>query len=67
MATRVGAAVAREGLREYYDPMTGEGMGAREFAWSALIMELVDPDPLAASSHLAPSALDDVIERTEAR
>lgn len=37
------AAVAREGLREYYDPWTGKGMGARDFAWSALIAELADP------------------------
>jgi hypothetical protein len=39
------AAVAREGLHEYYDPRTGRGMGARDFAWSALIAELADPDP----------------------
>ncbi|HWB69851.1 MAG TPA: hypothetical protein VG518_07725 [Solirubrobacterales bacterium] len=38
-------AVAREGLREYYDPRTGAGMGARDFAWSALITELANPDP----------------------
>lgn len=39
------ATVAREGLREYYDPYSGRGMGARDFAWSALIAELADPDP----------------------
>ena len=39
------ATVAREGLREYYDPWTGKGMGARDFAWSALIAELADPRP----------------------
>lgn len=31
--------VAREGLREYYNPYTGTGMGARDFAWSALVSE----------------------------
>jgi mannosylglycerate hydrolase MGH1-like protein len=36
-------AVAREGLREYYDPRTGKGLGAKDFAWSALIAELADP------------------------
>jgi len=36
------AAVAREGLREYYDPRDGTGLGARDFAWSALIAELLD-------------------------
>ena len=39
------ATVAREGLREYYDPWTGKGMGAKNFAWSALIAELADPRP----------------------
>jgi hypothetical protein len=38
------AAVAREGLREYYDPRSGKGLGAKDFAWSALIAELADPN-----------------------
>jgi hypothetical protein len=46
------AAVEREGLREYYDPRTGKGLGAKDFAWSALIGELADPDPKALNSHL---------------
>jgi hypothetical protein len=36
-------AVVRSGLREYYDPRDGTGLGAKEFAWSALIAELADP------------------------
>jgi hypothetical protein len=43
LADGVIGAVAREGLREYYDPRNGTGMGARDFAWSALAAELVDP------------------------
>jgi mannosylglycerate hydrolase MGH1-like protein len=45
-------AVAREGLREYYDPRSGRGLGARDFAWSTLVGELADPDDAAISSHL---------------
>jgi hypothetical protein len=45
LADGVIAAVAREGLREYYDPRHGTGMGAKDFAWSALIAELADPRP----------------------
>jgi hypothetical protein len=52
MANGLIGAVEREGLREYYDPRTGKGLGAKDFAWSALIAELADPDPLAASSYL---------------
>ena len=47
----IGAAL-REGLREYYDPRTGRGLGAKNFAWSALIAEMAEPDPAAVSSHL---------------
>ena len=39
--------VLSQGLREYYDPHTGEGLGATEFAWSTLILEMTDPDPAA--------------------
>jgi hypothetical protein len=52
LAAGVIAAVAREGLREYYDPRSGRGLGARDFAWSALICELADPDGTAAESYL---------------
>jgi hypothetical protein len=45
LADGVIAAVAREGLREYYDPRDGTGLGAKDFAWSALVAELADPSP----------------------
>jgi hypothetical protein len=43
MAQGLIGAVEREGLREYYDPRDGTGMGAVDFAWSALIAELAEP------------------------
>jgi Mannosylglycerate hydrolase MGH1-like glycoside hydrolase domain len=49
---RLVGAIAAAGLREYYDPYTGAGMGASDFGWSTLIMEIVDPDPGAAASYL---------------
>jgi hypothetical protein len=52
MAALLGEAYLREGSREFYEPITGEGLGAREFGWSTLICELADPDPAAASSYL---------------
>ena len=52
LAAGVIGAVRREGLREYYDPRDGTGLGAVDFAWSALVAELADPDPAAAGSHL---------------
>jgi hypothetical protein len=52
LADRLIATVAREGLREYYDPRDGTGLGAKDFAWSALICELGDPPESAATSYL---------------
>jgi len=33
--------VERGGFREYYDPVTGEGFGARDFSWTALALDLL--------------------------
>jgi hypothetical protein len=52
LARMLIGAVQREGLREYYDPRTGAGLGAKDFAWSTLIAELADPDPTAVASYL---------------
>ncbi|MDQ6744920.1 MAG: hypothetical protein M3Z27_02715 [Actinomycetota bacterium] len=52
LAARIGHAMARSGLREYYHPYTGAGMGASAFGWSALGMELLEPDPRAGTSYL---------------
>lgn len=43
LAARLAAVVAREGFREYYESRLGYGMGARDFGWSTLLWELVDP------------------------
>jgi hypothetical protein len=56
---RLLAAVEREGLREYYDPYTGRGMGARDFSWSALVLELLDEE--------AAGALPGLLARPETR
>jgi glycogen debranching enzyme len=47
LARGIFGAVEREGLREYYDPRDGTGLGAVDFAWSALVAEMADPDPTA--------------------
>jgi hypothetical protein len=52
LARGIERAVLESGLREYYDPFDGRGMGARSFAWSSLAVELLDPDPAARNSHL---------------
>jgi hypothetical protein len=52
LGRRMAAAVLGAGLREYYDPTTGAGMGARDFAWSTLVLELAEPDERTPSSYL---------------
>jgi hypothetical protein len=52
LAAKVAAMLTAQGLREYYNPYTGAGMGAVDFAWSSLAMELLEPDPRAAVSYL---------------
>jgi hypothetical protein len=41
LAERIAASglelVARSGFREYYDPTTGEGLGAERFSWTAAL------------------------------
>ena len=54
LADRITTTILAQGLREYYHPYTGRGMGAADFAWSSLVMELLAADPIAgASSYLA--------------
>jgi hypothetical protein len=52
LASRVVGAVAQAGLREYYNPRTGAGMGAHDFAWSSLVSEFLLEDPRARNSYL---------------
>ena len=32
--------IAKSGIREYYHPYTAEGLGARDFGWSTLILDM---------------------------
>jgi hypothetical protein len=45
-AARIAAgivdAVDRSGLREYYHPHSGDGLGARGFSMSALVADMAD-------------------------
>jgi hypothetical protein len=52
LVQRVAAPLGSQHLREYYDPYTGRGMGAFDFAWSSLVIDMLDPDPRAATSYL---------------
>jgi len=52
LARSVASAIAMQGLREYYDPFTTRGMGAIDFGWSTLVMELLEVDPRVGAGYL---------------
>jgi hypothetical protein len=56
LAHGIERAVLRSGLRESYHPHDGRGTGARDFAWSTLALEMLEPDPNARESHLGAHA-----------
>lgn len=36
------ALIDQSGFREYYHPHTGEGLGAKDFTWGALVIDMLD-------------------------
>ncbi len=35
------ALIEKSGFREYYNPLTGEGLGAKNFTWGGLVVDMV--------------------------
>ena len=40
IVARSHECIEKSGFREYYHPYTGEGLGARDFGWSTLILDM---------------------------
>ena len=59
LVARTGELIWREGFREYYDPVTGRGLGARGFSTSAMSLDCV--------ARLEAAAPEPVLNQTEAR
>ncbi len=38
---RTAALVMKSGFREYYNPLTGDGLGAKQFGWSTLVADMI--------------------------
>jgi hypothetical protein len=45
MASKLERAILAAEMREYYNPHTGEGLGALDFAWTGLILEMDADSP----------------------
>ncbi|MFI5268374.1 MAG: trehalase family glycosidase, partial [Chloroflexota bacterium] len=41
LANRTFELMLRAGQREFYNPLTGEGLGANDFSWSALVLDML--------------------------
>jgi glycogen debranching enzyme len=37
--------IEQSGFREYYNPLTGEGYGAKDFTWSGLVVDMMEDSP----------------------
>lgn len=48
LAHRTLEMVAKSGMREFYDPLTGEGEGAADFGMSTLVLDLIVAEGLPA-------------------
>ncbi len=57
LADSIAQAVRREGLREYYNPLTGKGMGTKDFGWSTLVLDMLANDPRARTSYIPARSL----------
>ena len=44
IADRSAALIEQGGFREYYNPSTGEGHGARDFSWTAIAIDMLAED-----------------------
>jgi neutral trehalase len=42
LSATIRALITKSGFREYYNPFTGEGYGARDFTWSGLVVDMLD-------------------------
>ena len=40
LAARTVEMVAAQGLYEFYNPLSGQGMGAKSFGWSSLALDM---------------------------
>ncbi len=50
VVSSLAAAALAGGFREYYHPGSGQGLGARGFGWSTLLIDLLPEAPIAAAS-----------------
>jgi hypothetical protein len=42
ITAKTARLIAENGFREYYDPYTGKGMGAQDFTWPTLVVDMID-------------------------
>lgn len=42
MIDSIRSLIGKSGFREYYNPFTGEGYGARDFTWAGLMVDMIE-------------------------
>lgn len=52
LRTRTFGLIQQHGIREYYNPLTGDGLGAHDFSWTAaLVLDLISRPAPASAGH----------------
>ena len=49
LVERVRELIEKSGFREYYNPYTGEGYGAKDFTWAGLVVDMILMERRASS------------------
>jgi len=58
LARRSVAVVAKSGVREFFDPLTGAGQGARDFAWTTLVLDLIAAEGMTGEDDIRAAAAE---------
>jgi hypothetical protein len=59
IVTSLQEAAVRYGFREYYNPITGRGLAARDFGFATLLVDLATGDPARPPATSADASIID--------
>ena len=45
----IRSLIEKSGFREYYNPFTGEGYGAKDFTWAGLVLDMIQMEEKRAT------------------
>lgn len=61
LTLQTAAMIARAGFWEFYDPLSGRGLGAEHFSWSTLVVDMLDDMNSVATPVMFPVITGDEV------